>query len=290
MILEIASANLAIVTTWASTEVNFVRIVMTGRLLNPKAQGAERICAMSFWVPLRTVHKSRVGRPHQSMQIILSESDWFHVYKMTCDDGRLLTTVASGAVHYQASPVSCNNRSVAARGVSNMSADEGDSLNGGHGPAGGSNPKRDSMWRSAADACNFVKEILFDDSIVVRDDDKFSSRVLSIFLLVGLGVICFAAGMQDWGWLRMRLGAGGFTPFRPINLVVVGAVDVLYFLPLGWFVMRRVGILRTVPRRHALICCQLMIGASILTALVCVNIAIIILLICFGNNMHMLVG
>jgi hypothetical protein len=50
------------------------------------------------------------------------------------------------------------------------------------------------------------------------------------------------------------------------------------------------GILRTLPKRHALICCQLMMGASILTALVCVNIAVIILLVCLGNNMKMLVG
>jgi hypothetical protein len=171
-----------------------------------------------------------------------------------------------------------------------MTSDEGANLISEHGEASDGDRKRDSMWRSAADTCNFLRELLLDKSIVLRDEDKFSSRVLSIFLFVGLAFICIVACMQDWAWLRTRLGAGGFTPFRPINLVVVGAVDVLYFLPLCWFVLRRLGILRTVPKRHALICCQLMIGASILTALICVNIAVIILLVCLGNNMRMLVG
>lgn len=171
-----------------------------------------------------------------------------------------------------------------------MTGDESASPISKQGEPSESNPKRDSMWRSAADTCKFLREILLDESLVVRDEDKSSSRVLSIFLFVGLAFICVAACMQDWGWLRTRLGAGGFTPFRPINLLVVGAVDVLYFIPLGWFVLRRLGILRTLPKRHALICCQLMIGASILTALVWGNIAVIILLICLGNNMRMLVG
>src|SRR6185437_8566146 len=111
-----------------------------------------------------------------------------------------------------------------------------------------------------------------------------------VFLFVGLAVICVAAYEQDWAWLRTRLGAGGFTPFRPINLIVLGAVDLLYFLPLLWFVGHRMGILRTMSKRHALISCQLMIGASILTALICVNIAVVILLVCLGNSMKMLVG
>jgi hypothetical protein len=143
---------------------------------------------------------------------------------------------------------------------------------------------------SVADTLAFLRDILFDRSIVVRGEDRTSSWVLSIFLFVGMAAIVTAACMQDWVWLRARLGAGGFTPFRPINLVVLGAVDVLYFIPLCWFVLRRMGILRTMTKRHALICCQLMIGASILTALVCVNIAVIALLVCLGNSMHILVG
>lgn len=152
------------------------------------------------------------------------------------------------------------------------------------------NQPRHSTWQSTTETFEFMKEALSDKSVVLRDEDKFSSKVLSMFLFVGLAALCLAAYEQDWTWLRARLGAGGFTPFRPVNLVVLGAVDVLYFLPLCWFVARRLGILRTMSRRHALICCQLMIGTSILTALVCVNIAVVILLICLGNNMKVLVG
>ena len=158
-----------------------------------------------------------------------------------------------------------------------------DNLSGEHGEY-----KRQSMWQSAAETCGFMRAALSDKSVVLRDEDKFSSRVLSIFLFVGLAVICVAAVEQDWAFLRTRLGAGGFTPFRPINLVVLGAVDVLYFLPLCWFVAHRMGILRTMTKRHAVVCCQLMIGASILTALVCVNIAVVILLVCLGNHMKLL--
>jgi hypothetical protein len=150
--------------------------------------------------------------------------------------------------------------------------------------------QRHSMWQSTAETFEFIKEAFSDKSVVLRDEDKFSSRVLSIFLLVGVLALCMAAYQQDWNWLKARLGAGGFTPFRPINLVVLGAVDLLYFLPLCWFVAHRLGILRTMSPRHALICVQLMIGASILTALICVNIAVVVLLICLGNHMRVLVG
>jgi hypothetical protein len=163
-------------------------------------------------------------------------------------------------------------------------------LSAEHGEAGSGDHQRPTMWQSTAATWEFVAETFSDKSIVLRDEDKSSSRVLSIFLFIGIAALCAAAYMQDWAWLRTRLGAGGFTPFRPINLVVLGAVDVLYFLPLCWFVGRRLGILRTMSKRHALICCQLMIGASILTALLCVNIAVVILLICLGNNMRLLVG
>lgn len=164
------------------------------------------------------------------------------------------------------------------------------SLSSEHSAVGQSEHKRRSMWQSAAETFAFMREALSDKSIVLRDEDRVSSRVLSIFLFAGLAFICLAAYQQDWAWLRTRLGAGGFTPYRPINLVVLGIVDVLYFLPLCWFVGRRMGILRTMSKRHALICCQLMIGSSILTALLCVNIAVVILLICLGNNMRLLVG
>jgi hypothetical protein len=150
--------------------------------------------------------------------------------------------------------------------------------------------KRNSLWGSALETAAFMRSALSDKSIELRDEDKFSSRILSIFIFVGLSAICVSAYLQDWAFLRTRLGAGGFTPFRPFNLVVLGAVDVLYFLPLCWFVFNRMGILRTMSKRHAVICCQLMIGASILTALVCVNIAVIILLVCLGNSMHLIVG
>lgn len=149
---------------------------------------------------------------------------------------------------------------------------------------------RNSMWQSASETVGFVRDALSDKSIVLRDEDKFSSRVLSAFLFVGIAAICLAAYEQDWNWLRTRLGAGGFTPFRPLNLVVLAGVDVLYFLPLCWFVGRRMGILRTMSKRHAIICTQLMIGAAIMTALICVNIAVVILLICLGNHMQVLVG
>jgi hypothetical protein len=171
-----------------------------------------------------------------------------------------------------------------------MTADEGASLTSEHGEPGDGAHKRDSLWQSAAATSKFLREIIADKTLVVRDEDKLSSKVLSILLFVGLSFICVGAYLQDWDWLRTRLGAGGFTPFRPFNLVVLGAVDVLYLIPLCWFVLYRLGILRTIPKRHALICCQLMIGASILTALICVNIAIFVLLICLGNNMHTLVG
>lgn len=164
----------------------------------------------------------------------------------------------------------------------NLASEQSEAASGEH--------KRQSTWQSAAETYRFIREAVRDKSIVLRDEDKFSSRVLSAFLFIGLAFICVAAYEQDWAFLRTRLGAGGFTPFRPINLVVLGAVDVLYFLPLCWFVVHRMGILRTMSKRHALVCCQLMIGASILTALVCVNVAVLILLICLGNSMKVLVG
>ena len=161
-------------------------------------------------------------------------------------------------------------------------------ISGEQGQAANSGHKRNSVWQSTAETWQFMREAISDKSIVLRDEDKFSSRVLSFFLFVGLAFICVAASEQDWAWLRTRLGAGGFTPFRPINLIVLGAVDLLYFLPLCWFVAHRMGILRTMSKRHALICCQLMIGASILTALICVNIAVVILLVVLGNHMQLL--
>jgi hypothetical protein len=150
--------------------------------------------------------------------------------------------------------------------------------------------QRQSLWQSTAETFAFMKEAFADKSVVLRDEDKFSNRVLGIFLLVGFLAICFAAYQQDWAWLKARLGAGGFTPFRPVNLIAIGAIDLLYFLPLCWFVAGRLGILRTMSTRHALVSCQLMIGASILTALICVNIAVVILVICLGNHMRVLVG
>jgi len=166
--------------------------------------------------------------------------------------------------------------------VQNPSSEPGEAAQGEY--------KRQSVWQSTAETYGFVREAFSDKSINLRDEDKLSSKLLSFFIFIGLGAICLAAYEQDWAWLRTRLGAGGFTPFRPINLVVLGGVDVLYFLPLCWFVAHRMGILRTMSKRHALICCQLMLGASILTALICVNIAVIILLVCLGNQMKMLVG
>lgn len=171
-----------------------------------------------------------------------------------------------------------------------MTEDEGTKVVSEQPENTGGAANRESMWQSAAESVRFLKEIIADKSIVVRDEDRSSSRVLSIFLFVGFAFLVVAGCMQDWAWLRTRLGAGGFTPFRPFNLVVLGAVDLLYFIPLGWFVMRRMGILRTLPKRHALISLQLMIGASMVTALICVNIAVFILLVCLGQNIRTLVG
>jgi len=164
----------------------------------------------------------------------------------------------------------------------NAPGERGEALTGEH--------KRNSMWQSVVETCEFMKEAISDKSIILRDEDRFSSRILSMFLFAGLAFIVVSACLQDWNWLRTRLGAGGFTPFRPVNFIVLGAVDVLYFLPLCWFVLHRLGILRTMSKRHAVICCQLMIGASILTALVCVNIAVVILLLTLGTHMNLMVG
>lgn len=171
---------------------------------------------------------------------------------------------------------------VESESASNVSGDQPEAQHGEHG--------RHSAWQSTAETFDFVREALSDKSIVLRDEDRASSRVLSIFLLVGIAFIVVAAFQQDWNWLRTRLGAGGFTPFRPVNLIALACIDVLYFLPLCWFVGRRMGILRTMSKRHAIICCQLMIGASILTALICVNVAMLILLVSLGNQMKVLVG
>ncbi|HNA74070.1 MAG TPA: hypothetical protein PKW73_12055 [Candidatus Obscuribacter sp.] len=126
--------------------------------------------------------------------------------------------------------------------------------------------KRISNWAAFVESCAYVGKASRDPSIQVRAGDKLSATLLkgAIFgAFLFLAVPCF--GPKEgaiWCYL---------------------IADLLFFAATILFVVSRFGVLRVMSLRHALVCWQLMIGTSLLSVALAVNLVFVIVILIAGR-------
>ncbi|MCA0314099.1 MAG: hypothetical protein LCH63_09710 [Candidatus Melainabacteria bacterium] len=126
--------------------------------------------------------------------------------------------------------------------------------------------KRISNWAAFVESWNYVGKAMKDPSIQIRSGDKASAALLkgAIFgAFLFLAVPCFGPKSSAiWCYLL---------------------ADVLFFAAAFLFVVSRFGVLRVMSLRHALVCWQLMIGTSLLSVAMAVNLVFIIVVLVAGR-------
>lgn len=141
--------------------------------------------------------------------------------------------------------------------------------------ARGEGHDRSSVWQSVVETCKYVGQASADKSIVVREQDKVSLNLLRLAVVFALIFIVAPMVSPD---------------LRSLSFTSTVLADLLFALALTYFVARRFGVLRSMGKRHALVCCQLMLGSGILVALVAINVAAIIIMFCMGDRISGLFG
>ncbi len=134
-----------------------------------------------------------------------------------------------------------------------------------HLPEGNPSPGRSTMkilrenpFVSARKTLAFIEQSEKDPSIKIRVEDRPSAALLSI------GLILFGLVLAFLGMPSMKSLCGG--------LAILA--DLTIGLAAFWFVLVRIGVLRVLDARYALVCFQLLLGSGVLFAIVAVNITL----------------
>jgi len=104
----------------------------------------------------------------------------------------------------------------------------------------------------------YVGKAMRDETIQIRDTDRLTSKLLK-FSLLG-ACICVIVP---------------FFHLRQLAIVFYGLADLLFLSSVLVFVVSRFGILRVMTPRHALVCWHLMIGTSLLSIAIALNVIFI---------------
>ncbi|HEY9786727.1 MAG TPA: hypothetical protein V6D17_15095 [Candidatus Obscuribacterales bacterium] len=121
---------------------------------------------------------------------------------------------------------------------------------------------RAPIWKSFVAACKHLGEASRDKSITIREVDKFSRDV---FRTAVIATIVFLAIPLHF--------------FTQLAIPCYVMADFSFMFAMGFYIVSRFGILTTLKPRNALICWHLMIGASLFTVGLFVNLIILSLII-----------
>jgi hypothetical protein len=131
--------------------------------------------------------------------------------------------------------------------------------------------KRVSNWKAFNESWAYVGKASKEPSIQIRAGDRSSAAILKGSIL---GAFLF-------------LAVPFFCP-KELALWCYAFADLLFFAAATLFVISRFGILRVMSMRHALVCWQLMVGTSLLSAVVALNLVLIVVLILAGPYINQL--
>lgn len=131
---------------------------------------------------------------------------------------------------------------------------------------------RSSVWHSLSETFQYLWQARNDKSIVIRDQDRISMYLVTFAF--GFAVLFMIAPIVS-------------PQFRALSFSLTVVADILYMAALMWFVFSRFGILRTMTKRDAWICWQLMVGTGILSVLMAANLGALILMSFMGGRINL---
>ena len=126
--------------------------------------------------------------------------------------------------------------------------------------------KRISDIAAFQEALAYVAAAARDKSVVIRATDKRTAQILRASVVASL--------------LFLMLPFVGLAKF---TLWCVGVADLCFLFALILFIISRFGILRVMSLRHALVCWQLMVGTSLLSMAIAINLVFMLLLFVAGQ-------
>jgi hypothetical protein len=131
---------------------------------------------------------------------------------------------------------------------------------------------RSSLWQSVCETWQYLSEARRENASQIRAQDKQS--VTFVACAFGLSILLMIVPLIS-------------PQLRTTSYSLTLLADVLYTAALLWFVLIRFGILRTMSKRDAWICWQMMVGAAILTVVLGANLSAIILMFCLSSHSPM---
>jgi hypothetical protein len=141
-----------------------------------------------------------------------------------------------------------------------MTANEPSEPNGLPDSPGVAERKRISSLAASKEALAYIAMASREKSVVIRETDKRTAQILCASVVGSL--------------LFLALPLFGLAKFK---LWCIGAADLSFILAVLLFIISRLGILRAMSMRHALLCWQLVVGASLLSMAITANLVLIIL-------------
>ncbi|MDQ5968046.1 MAG: hypothetical protein QG625_4203 [Cyanobacteriota bacterium erpe_2018_sw_39hr_WHONDRS-SW48-000098_B_bin.30] len=141
----------------------------------------------------------------------------------------------------------------AAVGSAVLTADGGDTL------------KRLSPWQSSGAALGYVLESSRTDAIQLRTSDRIT--------IIALLVCCI-----------LEVLSLSYTPLTGMRLPIIIFCDVVLGVSTVLFLIYRLGILRSLSPRQALVCWQLMMGCVFFGVFLCINMGVAVAFMVTGGG------
>lgn len=137
----------------------------------------------------------------------------------------------------------------------------------------GSREDRTNMWNSALRTFEYINEISQNKSLAFRSSDRLTTRLLVIALL---GAVVFAFMPA----FNLPVAAAAF--YVTADIVLMAAITV--------FVVARIGIIRAMEPRYALVCWHLMVGTALLFLTIGFNVLAGVVLFLMRDQLQLLIG
>lgn len=137
----------------------------------------------------------------------------------------------------------------------------------------GSREDRTNIWDGCLKTFKYIGEISSDKSLSFRSSDKLTTRLL-VIALVGAVVFAFMP------FFNLPVAAAAF--YVTADIVLMAAIVV--------FVVARIGIIRAMEPRYALVCWHLMVGTALLFLTIGFNVLAGIVLFLMRDQLQLLIG
>lgn len=137
----------------------------------------------------------------------------------------------------------------------------------------GSREDRTNMWNSALKTFEYINQISQNKSLAFRSSDRLTTRLL-VIALIGAVVFAFMPAAN------LPVAAAAF--YVTADIVLMAAIIV--------FVVARIGIIRAMEPRYALVCWHLMVGTALLFLTIGFNVLAGIVLFLMREQLQLLIG